>query len=173
MKTREDLYSKEAAELLRVISCYKALHTEQVIRLFPNQEEKIRTLINSFRQQKRIWLSQDGRMIKISEDIETDAGVLKAFWILLDFIDRVEYHSVGSFPVNLSFFLDAEFYEIAFIPQNQEALISHALAGKPDEIGKRIIIVEDSEQIEKINVPGVGGFCTVSENGIIQYYQRK
>ena len=173
MKTREDLYSKEAAELIRVVSSYKALYTEQVIRLFPNQEEKIRTLINSFRQQKRIWLSQDGKMIKVSEDVETDAGTIKAFWILLDFIDRVEYHNVGSFPVNLSFFLDAEFYEVAFVSQNQEALISHALAGKPDEIGKRIVIVDDSEQIEKINIPGAGGFCTVSENGTIQYYQRK
>ena len=105
--------------------------------------------------------------------VETDIGMIKAFWILLDFIDRIEYHSAGSFPVNLSFFLDAEFYEVVFILQNQETLISHALAGDPDKIGKRIVIVEDSQQIEKLNIPGAAGYCTVTKAGVIQYYRKE
>jgi len=173
MKTRNDLYSKEAAELLRVIADYKVLLTEQIIRLFPGREEKVQIILHNLRSQRRIWVSQDGRTIKAAEDVETDAGMLKAFWILLDFIDRVEYHCVGSFPVVLSFFLDAEFYEVVFILPDQEALACHALSGKPDEIGKRIVIVEDAGQIEKLNVPGASGYCTVTANGGIQYYQRE
>ena len=173
LKTRADLYSKEAAELLRVISCYKVLYTEQVINLFSEKEEKIRTLMNNLRQQRRIWLSQDGRIISVTDEPEPDTGILKAFWLLLDFIGKVENHSAGNFPITLFFFLDAEFYEVIYIQPDQEALICHALFENTTDTGKRIIIVEDAGQIEKINVPGVSGFCTVTHSGTIQYYQRK
>ena len=173
MKTRSDLYSGEASELLRVVSEYKTLPAEQVLKLFPGREDKIRTLIYNLRQQRRIWASRDGRTLMAAENIEADAGTLKAFRVLLDFIDRVEYHSAGSFPVTLSFFSDAELYEVVYVTPEQEALICHSLSGQTGENGKRIVIVEDAGQIEKLNIPGTVGFCTVSDKGAIQYYQRK
>ena len=172
MKTRNDLY-KEAAELLRVMAEYKVLLTEQVLRLFPGREEKVQTMLVNLHHQRRIWVSQDGRTLKAAEDAETDAGIIKAFWILLDYIDRIEYHCAGTFPILLSFFLDAEFYEVTYIPPDQEALICRVLPGKPEEIGKRIVIVEDAGQIDRLNIPGAGGFCTVSDKGAIQYYKRE
>ena len=173
MKTRGDLYSKEAAELLRVISDYKVLMTEQVLRLFPGREEKTKTIINTLRQQKRLWVSPNGKMVMATENAESSPATIKAFRVLSDFIDRVEYHCTGTYPVTLSFFLDAEFYEVIFVPVEQETLICHALSGKSEDMGKRIVIVEDAEQIERLNIPGVSGYCTVTDKGTIQYYQRK
>jgi hypothetical protein len=64
-------------------------------------------------------------------------------------------------------------YEVVYIQPEQEALASHTLSGKPEEVGKRLIIVEDVNQIDNLTIPGAVGFCTVTDNGEIQYYQRK
>jgi len=78
-----------------------------------------------------------------------------------------------AFPVTLYFFLGEELYEGIYIPPGQETLICHALSGQADPAGKRIVIIENTEQIEKISFPGICGFCTVSDAGEIQYYQRE
>ncbi|MDR1630771.1 MAG: DUF5697 family protein [Oscillospiraceae bacterium] len=173
MKTREVLYANEAAELLRILSSYKALYTEQVYRLFPGRESMIRTLLFNLRQQKRIFGSRDGRILSALEDIEPDRSTIKTFWILLDFINRVEYHAPGIFPVALFFFLDSELYEVIYVPPSQEAMICHACGGNKEITGKRIVVVEETSQIEKISFSSISGFCTVSEAGKIQYFQRK
>ena len=45
MKTRSELYSREASELLRVIAEYKTLLAEQIYRLFPGKERVIQNLL--------------------------------------------------------------------------------------------------------------------------------
>ena len=35
MKTRDDIYQKEATELIRVLSDYNTLYLEQIMKLFP------------------------------------------------------------------------------------------------------------------------------------------
>ena len=54
MKTRNDLYSREAAELLRVVSEYRTLLTEQLYRLFPGKTPVIKTLLATLVKQVRI-----------------------------------------------------------------------------------------------------------------------
>jgi len=162
MKTRE---TRKAGELLRMLGEYKILQLQQAQRLFPEP------VISYLRKQQRIYVSPDGR-IAASEDISPDPGAQKAVWLLLDFIDRVDYHAAGAFPVTLYFFLGEELYEVIYIPPGQETLICHALAGSVETTGKRIVILENTDQIEKIYFPGISGFCTVSDAGEIQYYQR-
>ena len=60
---------------------------------------------------------------------------VRAVWVLLDFIRRVDYHAPADFPVKLVFFADGELYEIAYIAAGQEALVCHALRGNK-EIGR-------------------------------------
>jgi len=161
MKTRD---TKKAEELLRTLAEYKALRLEQALRLFPGP------VISYLRRQRRILSSPDG-IIAISEDISPNPGTEKAVWLLLDFIDRVDYHAAGDFPVTLYFFLGEELYEAVYIPPGQETLICHAMAAH-EASSKRICIIESTDQIEKIDFPGISGFCTVNEAGEIQYYQR-
>lgn len=173
LKTRQELYAKEASELLRVISTYKSLLLEQLYCLFPQKEHIIMTLITNFIKQKRMFMDQSKRYVLASETIDLDNERLKAFWVLLDFFDRVEYHAAGDYPVQLSFFIENELYEVIVILFGQESLICHALACKKEYAAKRIVIVDDANQIGKITIPGICGFCTVSNDGIIQYYKYK
>jgi hypothetical protein len=124
------------------------------------------------RRQGRLWQSEDGKIVKVAKEVEINKGTIKSFWVLLDFIDSTEYHCSGSFPINLCFFLHAEFYEVIYISQAQETLIQSVLTAQEKEPIKRIVIVDDSEQIDRLDIPGASGYCTVSDKGEILYYKR-
>ena len=110
MKTRSDLYGQEAAGLLRDISMYRALTEEQLLRLYPGKREKIKNLLAYLVKQNRIWYI-DGLYCAAPDGVEElDRGLLAAVWVLADFIDRVEYHSVGDYPAKVIFFADGQVY---------------------------------------------------------------
>jgi hypothetical protein len=161
MKTKE---TRKAGELLRMLGEYKTMQMAQALRLFSEP------VISYLRKQRRIFVGHDGRIAE-SEDIILDSGAQKAVWLLLDFLDKIDYHAAGVFPITLYFFLGEKLYEVVYIPPGQETLICHALAGQ-ESAAKRIVIIESTDQIEKIHFPGISGFCTVSDAGEIQYYQR-
>ena len=39
--------------------------------------------------------------------------------------------------------------------------------------GKRIVVVEDTSQIELLDIPQAAGFCTVAEDGTVSYYKKE
>ena len=171
MKTHKDLYSKEAAELLRVISDYRTLLAEQLCRLFPGREAVVKTILAYLVRQGRIFHNPDAGRYSANKDCDSqpDAGRIAAFWVLLDFIDRAEYHFASDFPVKISFFADGELYEIIHVPVGQEMLINHALSGM-EEPSRRIVLIDRQEQIKDIQIDNTAGFCTVGAGGV-QYYK--
>lgn len=54
MKTRGQIYSREAASLLRDISMYRAMAEGQLLRLYPKKEERIKGLLSYLTEQRRI-----------------------------------------------------------------------------------------------------------------------
>ena len=117
MKTRADLYSHEAVGLLRDITMYRVLEKEQLFRLHPGKRDKIENLLTHLTKQGRIWLV-DGRYCASPDCAEqVDRGLLAAVWVLADFIDQVEYHSVSDFPAKIIFFAEGEVYEIIHVEQ--------------------------------------------------------
>ncbi|MDR0917247.1 MAG: DUF5697 family protein [Oscillospiraceae bacterium] len=173
MKMRGAIYSKEAAELLRIITTYKALTSAQVYQLFPGKEEKIKTILSHLITQSRIFYDKNKDILAASEEClkDADTAMTAAFWVLLDFIDRAEYHTAGDFPVKISFFADGEMFEIICVMPGQEALVSHALTVSGDDPPRRLIIVEDPKQAEEISIPNTAGFCVVARDGTVTYYK--
>ena len=55
MKTRAEIYSKEAADILRNITTYHYMRHDQLLRLYPGKEEKIDNLLSFFLRQGRIF----------------------------------------------------------------------------------------------------------------------
>lgn len=171
MKTRDSLYAKEAQELVRTISLYKTLTGEQLYRMFPGKEAVIQSLLSSLMKQGRIFYNQDTGRISITEECDShvDFGMIAAFWVLLDFLPKAEFHSASDFPVKISFFCDGEGYDIVHIPTGEELLIAHALDNKSES--RLLVLVEEERQIEKLQIQGVAAFCTVSASGKISYYK--
>ena len=170
MRTRDDL-QQEAKELVRTISLYGSLQFEQVLALFPGRADSIRNLISRLLKQKRLYYAADSGQLSIMPDVKPNPSVISAFWVLLDFMEKVCYHSSSDFPVSISFFTEDDAFEIVVVQAGQENLINHALwytNGK--DPAKRIVVVESTDQISELNIQNVAGFCTVDFGGEVSYF---
>ena len=173
MKTRADIYGKEAAELLREISMYPGLSEQQLVRFYPGKEDKIRNLLVHLQRQGRTVMTEAGSYFPQGEHTRVaDAGLIRSVWVLLYFIDRVEFHSPSDFPVKLLFFSAGEVYEVVYVAAGQESLINQALRKCQQGESRRIVLVDDAAQIPLLDFPDISGFCTVEPDGIVSYYKK-
>ena len=173
MKTRADLYGGEATELLRIISMYPGLTEKQLCRFYPGREDVTRNLLSHLARQGRTRQADTAGYFPYRTDKEeSDPGMVRAAWVLLDFIDRADYHSCSEFPVKIAFFSGGELYEIVHAAAGQEALVTHALRQSRDSGGRRIVLVDEPGQIPLLEFPGITGFCTVDGNGNVSYYKK-
>ena len=174
IKTRAEIYGNEAEQLLRVVSMYPGLSQQQLIRFHPGKEDKARTLLSSLEKQGRIQRDKYGRYLPHGGfPTKVDQNTEKAVWVLLDFLDRVEYHAASDFPVRVVFFAGVEEYEIICVPGGQEALIGQAMRLRKEAVPRRIVVVDDPHQINALVFPGICGYCTVSPDGRVRYYQKQ
>ncbi len=173
MKTREQIYGQEAASILRDITMYRVLTEEQLLRLYPGKQNQVRNLLSFLTRQGRIL--RDGEYYAASAEAldEIDRWMLAAVWVLIDFIDQVDYHSTGDFPAKLIFFASNEVYEIIHVEEGKETLISQVLSAYAENPSRYLLMVDSLEQIERLDIPNTSGFCTVTLEGEVQYYQRE
>ena len=173
MKTRADIYGQEATELLRLISLYPGLIQCQLAGFFPGKDSAVvYGLLSHLKRQGRAEQSISGGWFPYGKKHQADSGLIQSVWVLLDIIDRVEYHSPGDFPAKVIFFSGGEIYEIVYVAVSQEALIAHALKQDARQDSRRIVLVEEPDQIPLLDFPSIAGFCTVSSSGQVFYYQR-
>lgn len=174
MKTREQLYGKEAACLLRDITTYHCIRYGQLQKLYCHKENQtLDNLLSYLRKQGRIFFDPATGIYYDNPDFQQDKEILKALWVLADFADKIEYHSSDEFPAKVIFFVDGEIYEIICVPLGKENLIEHASSQSLEEAEKRIVIVESLEQISQIHIRNAIAYCTVEDTGEIQYYMQK
>ena len=166
-------YSQEVAGLLRDISTYKAIKEDQLLRLYPKREKKIRNLLSYLTKQERIVQKGDTYFASLGCVNRVDKTLMAALWVLADFADQVEYHSVGDFPAKIIFIADDEIYEIVHAGQGRETLITHVLNSGGEKPTHYLVLVDGPEQIAELDLPNVCGYCTVSPDGEVQYYQKE
>lgn len=173
MKTREEIYEKEGAALLRILSTYHTLTYEQVIRTFDKKAETIQNLVSNLVKQKRIFYdSETGLLCDRPERIASpDYEMIAAYWVLLDFGKALVYHTSGEFPITITFFSEDDEYEIIYVQSGKELLINRVLS-KAKESANRLLIVSSLEQARQIQIPNVIAFCTVGEDGKVSYYRK-
>lgn len=174
MKNRAAIYQREAAEMLHNISLYPGLTEEQLFRFFPEKEATAKVLLSHMLKEGRIFYSKNGRYYANREAQNgADKDLSRCVWVLLDFIDQVEYHTVGEVPTAILCFANGELYEIVPIPQGKETMICQLLRQPQKDAGKRIVVVDDVAQIELLDIPRAAGFCTVAEDGNVSYYKEE
>lgn len=89
MNTRASLYANEASKLLDTVSAYKTLYTIQLLRLFPpGKSDTIRMLLRRFAKERRLYLSKNETIVSADPKFPLNDGLVRAFWVLLDFIDQ-------------------------------------------------------------------------------------
>ena len=145
--------------MLHNISLYPGLTEEQLCRFFPEKEATAKTLLAHMLKEGRVFRDRNGRYYANQEAQNgADKDLSRCVWVLLDFIDQVEYHTVGEFPAAILCFANGELYEIVPIPRGKEIMICQLLHQPQKDAGKRIVVVEDTSQIE---------------DGTISYYKKE
>ena len=133
--------------MLHNISLYPGLTEEQLCRFFPEKEATAKTLLAHMLKEGRIFCTENSRYYANQEAQNgADKDLSCCVWVLLDFIDQVEYHTVGEFPAAILCFANGELYEIVPIPQGKETMICQLLRQPQKDTGKRIVVVEDRER---------------------------
>ena len=171
MITREQIYGKEATEILRFITTYHCIDRKHLLRIYPNKEKQVDNLLKYLLRQGRIYTSLNTADIFFdNSECPMDREMLSALWVYADFADRAEYHSAGDFPVKILFFADATAFDIIYVPEGRETLINCASEQLDDE-SKRLVIVETVEQIDLLDIPNTAAYCLVNlHSGEIQYF---
>ena len=169
--TRSEIYGQEAADLLRIAAMYPGLTIHQLRGFLPGKEKVVKNLLSHLEKQGRIFQDDGGRYFPSGRSPKADKGLIQSVWVLLDFIDQVEYHAPADFPVQLVFFAHGELYEVIYVAQGQEALVCHALQNNKSG-SRRILMVDEPSQIPQIDCLGIVGFCTAAPSGRVQYFKR-
>lgn len=174
MKTRKEIYGKEAAKILNNITVYHNIRKPQLLRLFPNTKpEVIEKLIFHLQNNRRIFHDKNTDIIYDNDEHKTDYETIYCLWVVCDFIEKIEFHSSSDFPINIVFFGDGEQYEISYISENKEAMFEQAF-NLQSLNGKRIIVLGNAEQITKLRIPDVTAYCIVNDDtGEVKYYKSK
>lgn len=103
MKTRAEIYGNEAADLLRIVTMYPGLCEHQLLCFHPGKEDTAKALLSHLERQGRIFQTDGGGYFLAGQTPKTDHVLVRAVWVLLDFIRRVDYHAPADFPVKLVF----------------------------------------------------------------------
>lgn len=82
MRSREQIYGQEAAELLRNITVYHCMRRDQLLRLYPGKEGVIENLLRYLVKQQRIFYNTDrdcyGDVPDCREDRELTAALRRS-----------------------------------------------------------------------------------------------
>ena len=92
------------------------------------------------------------------------------FWVLLDYICKVDKHyATGTFS-RISMEIDGRDYDIVYVQKGQERLCNANMRSGGDV--RYFVVVEDVSQIPFIKNDKIHTFATVSGEGRIEYYSQ-
>ena len=91
--------------------------------------------------------------------------------VLADFMEHVEYHAAGEYPVKIIFLAGGEVYEILYAEPGKEAILNLLLARPAQEPPARLVILEDAAQADLLAIPNMRAYCLLDSYGNIQYLQ--
>lgn len=132
----------------------------------------LNTLITQLQREKKLIRSME--WVAISEEALENRreGIVEAMWVFDDFFQRIDYFTAGDYPAIVCFFADGVDYEIIYVPVGQEYIISKSVTSC-DNPPKRLVTIENTDQIPKISIPNITAYCITEPSGKTNYYKRK
>ena len=94
---------------------------------------------------------------------------VRCFWVLLDYLDRVNHHCAANTPSGLiSMEIGGRDYSVLYVPKGKERMCSYSM-----ERGGKIryfVVVEDLAQIPLIRGTQIHAFALLDERNTVRYY---
>jgi len=175
-KTNE--FRIKAEEILDFIETYGVLKCVHLEKFFPSSKKNFDYLIKN----KRLFKTDDGLYICANQDLRPDKTIIAAVSVLGDVLEKVKFHSKAMSPAQVSFITsDGDFYEIIYVGHGMEAMITAtfetqlAVRKRDDtyaDTTKRMIIVEDKNQMQRLHIPGTTRYALIHPDGSLTYHKR-
>ncbi len=168
-------------ELKSLVQSYNVLDKSQLYAFFEKDGRGrfVGRALKSLEKERSIFINQDTRQVASSEEAFTawERGTSTAVWVLIDLMDqkKIEQHFMASkeeYPIRIVFVGNGEIYDILYVPPEDVELTNQLFARRKIDGCGHIVVVEEAEDIPKIQIPDVIGFCTVKEEGQIEYYRK-
>ena len=155
-----DLY-----KVFEIVSMFERIQKNQLVKLFENEKLAYK-LIKKLISKKKIFESEDKRFLSASQEYleKSNQSMRKSIWVLIDFIDKIDFYSVSNFPCQIVFISKNELYEIIYVKIGEEIIINQYCKINRNDNVKRIIIIDELEQIRKISIESAISFYLVKGN---------
>ena len=170
-------FNNKAEEILDFVDTYRVLRTGYLEKFFPGDKKVVDYLI----KHKRLDKSSDGAYISANEELRPDKALLAALGMLGDIFEKVKTHARAIPPAQISFLTQGgDYYEIVYVGYGMEAMVTASyetqLAAKKRikdhaDTTKRMMIVENTDQMERLPIPGIARFALVQPDGSLTYYK--
>ena len=122
MKTRAEIYGNEATDLLRIVTMYPGLCEHQLLCFHPGKEDTTKALLSHLERQGRIFQTDGGGYFLAGQTPKTDHALVRAVWVLLDFIRQVITTLRLIFPLNSCFLPTVNYMRLLILPPGRRHL---------------------------------------------------
>ena len=158
--------------IMKIMDIAGALPFKLLLSLTRLTPSLLNTLITQLQREKKLIRSME--WVALSEEALENRreGIVEAMWVFDDFFQRIDYFTAGDYPAIVCFFADGVDYEIIYVPVGQEYIISKSVTSC-DNPPKRLVTIENTDQIPKINIPNITAYCITEPSGKTNYYKRK
>ena len=169
-------FNHKAEEILNFIETYLFIKREQLEIFFPNSNKIVDYLI----KHKRLHNCNEGIYITIDTDLRFDKAMIAAVSVLGELFEKVKTHTKATSPVQISFITHrGDYYEIIYVGYGMESMVTEtfkALHNERQQINdfdntKRIIIIEDNKQMERLQIRGTVRYAHIQPDGSLIYYK--
>lgn len=165
---------EDAKKVLELITTYKVLKLEQLYRVISNKEKHIQqSIIRLLEREERVYIYDDVASSTEKWSKCFDKGLITAFWILIDFWDDVLFNGVSVFPAKIDFITHDDAYDIIVAEKGQAKVLNNFYKHHVNNTIKHLVVVDNEEQMCKLDFPGIAAFCIVDDYGNISYYQEQ
>ncbi len=158
--------------MIRLLNIAGALTYKQLLSMTKLSPSVLNTLITQLQRENKLVHKKDWVALNEAALENKQSGIYEVMWIFNDFLPRAEYYTHGEYPAVICFFADGKEYEIIYVPLGQEYIISKSVTDSEDP-PKRLIAIENTDQIEKISISNISAYCITEQNGHTKYYKRK
>ena len=165
---------QDIKKMREFLSDYKVVTVEQFDRYLCNKDARIKKLIQSRMVNRDVMYIADG-MCSVNPQWQKDydRSMIKAIWVMLDFYEDGEYNGPAEHPSKLRFSKNGEVYDVCVAEKGSENSLNVYCNKFLNEPCKFLVIVDEKEQIPKLNFDGIVAFCIVDDNGKINYYKNE
>lgn len=173
MKGQAAHHQLHKIQILKLISLTGTLEVSRIGQLIDIKPENLETVLTQM--QKAGKIVRAGNVIAAEEKALADASptASSVMRVFSDFIRRADYYTAGDYPAAICFFADGEEYEIIHAEPGQENILCKALE-KTESPPLRLVIIQDTGQIERLNIDNTVAYCMVDEEtDEVRYYKKK